>query len=1048
LFICRGAFPASCEGKCPCPCVCTRKISPVCGRNRRTYSSKCEAGCKRVTVQCIGQCPCVGCGCSRQHKPVCGTDGKTYTNLCTAECKKMAIECHGRCPCRKGCHCTKQFDPVCGSNGLTFGNSCMAKCKKIKVKCHGKCPCCQCPMDFSPVCGSDGHTYDNECWAHCALREKVEQKGMRLISLHAKGLTIPTAAFFIVGEIAGAGVLTLPGAINDSGWIGFVLIFFFAILSSYTGAILGTSWNMILEKHPEYRHNCSNPYSILGEKAFGKKGKYLVSFSINFTLFGASTVYLLLASENIEELVEDMFHFDWSFCYWTLLLAAILCPLTFFGTPADFWPVGVGATGATALACVLLIIRIAMDNSPTNHVEHSSVQFTPFFTAFGTIVFAFSGHPAFPTFLADMKQPRKFKWAVLLGYLVVMFMYLPVATMGYFIYGKRAEDNLLKTVTSGGLAYSIEILITIHLVLGFLILLNPVCQEFEEYLKVPKGFTWKRCVLRTFVVAGVLFVGETIPHFGSVLSLVGGSTVTLLSYVFPAAFYLKLLSMRKEHLTRGSNESINDKGEIKQSINEEAWEIPLWVKVLNIEIILMGTVAGIASTYSAIKSIASPGSFTLAHAKGLTIPTAAFFIVGEIAGSGVLALPKAVNDSGWIGLIIMVFCAFLSSYTGAILGKSWSMIQERYPEYRENCPDPYPVLGEKTFGKVGRYVVSFSINFTLFGVGTVFLLLASENIEQLLEEWFDIDWSFCYWLMVLAVILCPMTFFGTPADFWPVAVGATGATALACVLLLIRMGMDKGNVHPVQHDSTKFTPFFMAFGTIVFAFGGHPAFPTFQTDMKRPKDFKWAVLLGYMVVMLMYLPVATTGYFIYGNKVDDNILQTVSKGGLVYTVVILITIHLVLGFIIVLNPFCQELEKYCKVPRHFTWKRCVFRSLVVALVLFIAETIPHFGAILSLVGGSTVTLLAYVCPSAFYLKLSGQRPEDVRQILGESDAERREAINQEEGSIPFWVKVLNVEIIFLGVVAGIASTYSAIESLASPGSFTVPCYVNITAASK
>lgn len=47
----------------------------------------------------------------------------------------------------------------------------------------------------------------------------------------------------------------------------------------------------------------------------------------------------------------------------------------------------------------------------------------------------------------------------------------------------------------------------------------------------------------------------------------------------------------------------------------------------------------------------------------------------------------------------------------------------------------------------------------------------------------------------------------------------------------------------------------------------------------------------------------------------------------------------------------------------------MFRSIVVASVLFVAETIPKFNDILSLVGGSTVTLLAYICPPLFYLKL-------------------------------------------------------------------------------
>ena len=67
--------------------------------------------------------------------------------------------------------------------------------------------------------------------------------------------------------------------------------------------------------------------------------------------------------------------------------------------------------------------------------------------------------------------------------------------------------------------------------------------------------------------------------------------------------------------------------------------------------------------------------------------------------------------------------------------------------------------------------------------------------------------------------------------------------------------------------------------------------------------------------MFMYLPVATAGYIVYGKTIKDNVLQTVSQGGLVYTVEILITLHLILSFIIVLNPFCQELESYVKVPK-------------------------------------------------------------------------------------------------------------------------------------
>nr|XP_022293046.1 amino acid transporter AVT1J-like isoform X1 [Crassostrea virginica] len=438
-----------------------------------------------------------------------------------------------------------------------------------------------------------------------------------------------------------------------------------------------------------------------------------------------------------------------------------------------------------------------------------------------------------------------------------------------------------------------------------------------------------------------------------------------------------------------------------------------------------------------IIKLSDSGSHGHMHASGLNIPFAAFFIVGEIAGSGVLALPKAVDDTGWIGLVLLVACALLSAYTGSILGKSWVIIQERFPEYRQSCPDPYPVLGEKTFGKKGRYVVSFSINFTQFGVSVVFLLLASENVEDLVEKWSGTDLSFCIWLIILAGIICPLTWFGTPADFWPVAVGATVATAIACILLLVKVARDQGLYDPVLHSTVEFEPFFMAFGTIVFAFGGHPGFPTFQTSMKRPGDFKWAVLLGYLVVLAMYLPISTVAYVIYGKNVAANILLMKGGGVVNQMVEVLITLHLVLGFLIVINVFCQEMESYARVPRHFTWKRCVFRTLVVVLILFVAETIPKFGAILSLVGGSTVTILAYICPSLIYLKLKAVRHEDMIQIV---NGHSGDVVPEASQGLPLWVKVMNIEIIVLGTVAGIASTYSAIKAIIS-SDFSKPCYV-------
>lgn len=418
---------------------------------------------------------------------------------------------------------------------------------------------------------------------------------------------------------------------------------------------------------------------------------------------------------------------------------------------------------------------------------------------------------------------------------------------------------------------------------------------------------------------------------------------------------------------------------------------------------------------------------------GLTIVTTSVFLVGEMAGSGVLALPKAIIDTGWIGLVLILMCCLGSGYCGISIGKCWVILQERFPEYRKHSRDPYPSIAFEAVGMWGRYAVSLAINITLFGVGTVFLLLSAENIQSLIKA-AGHHFSFCYWLLIIWAVLTPLTWLGTPKDFWPIAVGASLATAVACILLLINMLMDHAkNMNIVTHSNPTITSFFLAFGTILFSFGGIATFPTIQMDMKQPRNFSKAVLVAYSSILLMYVPIAAAGFFVIGDGVNDNILKSVSDGPLLYTVTVLITVHLMMGMIIALNPLFQDVEGFCtrricNIPLKFSIKRCILRTIVMACILFVCETIPHFGAILSLIGGSTITFLTFICPPLFRLRLSGMKGD------------------WEEKALSLHEKVLCFEIMVIGLIGGGVSTYSAISHMAN--AFVPPCYVNMTAAEK
>ena len=175
---------------------------------------------------------------------------------------------------------------------------------------------------------------------------------------------------------------------------------------------------------------------------------------------------------------------------------------------------------------------------------------------------------------------------------------------------------------------------------------------------------------------------------------------------------------------------------------------------------------------------------------GLGVLTAAFFLAGEMAGSGVLALPSALLSTGGVtGLALIILFSINSCYSGTRLGLCWIMLEERYEEFRGQVRDPYPAIGEKAAGKLGRIVSVVCITLTLYGGGCVFIVLISQLLQSLfLAAGFKL--SLCIWMVIVAGGLTPLTWMGTPKDFWPIAVGALITTMIACLLIVVTCIMD------------------------------------------------------------------------------------------------------------------------------------------------------------------------------------------------------------------------------------------------------------------
>lgn len=82
---------------------------------------------------------------------------------------------------------------------------------------------------------------------------------------------------------------------------------------------------------------------------------------------------------------------------------------------------------------------------------------------------------------------------------------------------------------------------------------------------------------------------------------------------------------------------------------------------------------------------------------GINWIVAAAFIVADIAGGGVVTMPKAILTSGYLaGLLITFIVCAIFCYTGILLGQNWLIMCKRWPIYRkEHCRKPYQGIYKK-----------------------------------------------------------------------------------------------------------------------------------------------------------------------------------------------------------------------------------------------------------------------------------------------------------------------------------------------------------------
>ncbi|XP_002509567.2 lysine histidine transporter 1 [Ricinus communis] len=360
---------------------------------------------------------------------------------------------------------------------------------------------------------------------------------------------------------------------------------------------------------------------------------------------------------------------------------------------------------------------------------------------------------------------------------------------------------------------------------------------------------------------------------------------------------------------------------------------------------------------------------------------AAFHNVTAMVGAGVLSLPYAMSNLGWgPGIVILILSWVITLYT------LWQMVEmhEMVPGKRF---DRYHELGQHAFGeKLGLYIVVPQQLICEVGVDIVYMVTGGKSLQKV----HDIVCKNCkhikttYFIMIFASVHFVLAHL---PNFNSISGVSLAAAVMSLSYSTIAWGasIHKGRQPDIDYDYRASTTsgtvfdFFTALGDVAFAYAGHNVVleiqATIPSTLEKPsKGPMWkGVIIAYTVVALCYFPVALVGYYMFGNKVEDNILISLDKPAwLIVVANMFVVVHVIGSYQLYAMPVFDMLETLLVKKLNFkptATLRFVTRNIYVAFTMFVAICFPFFGGLLGFFGGFAFAPTTYFLPCIMWLAI-------------------------------------------------------------------------------
>ncbi|TVU34412.1 hypothetical protein EJB05_16244, partial [Eragrostis curvula] len=365
----------------------------------------------------------------------------------------------------------------------------------------------------------------------------------QLLPCYRTGTSVSRTCLNLTNAVSGIGVLSMPYAVAQGGWLSLALFAVVGAVCYYTGTLIARCMR-------------ANPAAIasypdIGHYAFGDAGRRAVAFFMYVELYLVAISFLVLEGDNLDKLFpgagvelavagrrlegKQLF---------IAVAAAVVLPTTWLKNLGVLAYVSAaGLVASAALTASLVWAGVVSETTGFRPRPSSSnlLNLGGLPTSLGLYFVCFTGHAIYPTIYSSMKNSRHFSKVLLISSVLCSVNYGLTAVLGYMIYGDDVQSQVTLNLPAGKLYSQVALVMTlINPLAKYALLAKPITAAIEERLSIPAGSATARVAISTAVVVSTAVVAATVPCFGYLMSFIGSFLSVMATVIFPCLCFLKI----------------------------------------------------------------------------------------------------------------------------------------------------------------------------------------------------------------------------------------------------------------------------------------------------------------------------------------------------------------------------------------------------------------------------------------------------------------------------------------------------------------------------